>query len=205
MKNPTKLFLLATAISCLAFTKPTPTEPKQINVVIDVSHGGDDTGASSNGVTEKQIVQEIAQKIRDLNKNKNVKIYLTRNSDVFLSLNNRTNIINSIKPDLVISLHLNSSPLETKSGVEMYVCENELYSKSNEMAVKLNSKFAKNNNLKTKEIKNADFFLLKNSEAPALIVELGYLTNESDKKYLTEEVEQTKLASTILEFITELE
>ena len=190
----------------LAFIKPNIAEPKQIHVVIDAAHGGSDFGATSNGITEKQIVEQITHKIYALNKNKNAVIHLTRSSDVTVTLNDRTKIINELKPDLVLSLHVNANVFKHKSGMEMYVSkESKTYEKANTIAEKLNAKLAKSNNLKTTEIKNANFFMLKKSEVPAVIIELGYITNESDRKQLTEDQEQDKIAATIVEFISELE
>ncbi|HLF53448.1 N-acetylmuramoyl-L-alanine amidase [Flavobacterium sp.] len=204
MKNTTKLFLALTALISFAFVKPKFIEPKQINVVIDASHGGYDSGAKVGGFTEKQIVEQITHKIYALNKNKNVVIHLTRSSDTFVSLVERTNTINALKPDLVLSLHVNSNSNKNKSGMEMYVAnENKSSEMSLAFAGKLYDKFI-NNNLKVNEIKNAKFYILKKSEVPAVLVELGYLSNESDSKYLTDEKEQNRLAETIIDFISEL-
>jgi len=206
MKNTTKLFLLLTAIISFAFVTPNHSEPKQINVVIDAAHGGYDFGAISNTVNEKQIVEQIANKIKSLNKNKNVVIHFTRNSDELVTLQERTQIINTTNPDLVLSLHLNSSPNTKKSGVEFFVANKDLalYEKSNDLAIKLSSEFSKNSTLTIGRIRNAPFYILKNATAPTVLVELGYLSNEEDKKYLTNEKEQDKIAENILEFVSGL-
>lgn len=206
MKNTTKLFLFLTAIVSFAFVNPKLSELKQINVVIDAAHGGYDYGAISNTVNEKQIVDQIANKIKALNKNKNVVIHFTRNSDVFVPLQERTQIINTIKPDLVLSLHVNSNKNPEKSGVEFFVANKEVsvYEKSNDLALKLSSEFTKNNSLTIGEIKNAPFYILKNATAPTVIIELGYLSNENDKKYLTNDTEQDKIAENILQFVSDL-
>ena len=205
MKNTTKLFLLLTAIVSFAFVNPKLSEPKQINVVIDAAHGGDDFGATSNSINEKQIVEQIANKIKALNKNENVVIHFTRSSDVFVPLQERSNIANTIKPDLVLSLHVNSSKNQDKSGVEFFVYkDSKWYEESNNLAVKLSSEFAKNNSLTIGEIKNAPFYILKYATTPTVLVELGYLSNENDKKYLTDDKEQNKIAENILEFVSGL-
>ena len=203
MKNTTKLFLLLTAIVSFAFVNPKLSEPKQINVVIDAAHGGYDFGATSNSINEKQIVEQIANKIKALNKNENVVIHFTRSSDVFVPLQERSNIANTIKPDLVLSLHVNSSKNQDKSGVEFFVYkDSKWYEESNNLAVKLSSEFAKNNSLTIGEIKNAPFYILKYATTPTVLVELGYLSNENDKKYLTDDKEQNKIAENILEFVS---
>lgn len=205
MKNTTKLFLLLTATISFAFVNPNHSEPKQINVVIDAAHGGYDFGAISNTVNEKQIVEQIANKIKSLNKNKNVVIHFTRSSDVFVPLQERTDIANTIKPDLILSLHVNSSTNQDKSGVEFFVYKNsKLYEESNNFAVKLSTEMSKNNSFKIGEIKNAPYFIIKNATVPAVIIELGYLSNPKDKKNLTDEKEQDKIAESILEFVSGL-
>ena len=205
MKSTTKLFLLLTAIVSFAFVNPKLSEPKQINVVIDAAHGGYDFGATSNSINEKQIVEQIANKIKALNKNENVWIQCTRTSDVFVPLQERSNIANTIKPDLVLSLHVNSSKNQDKSGVEFFVYkDSKWYEESNNLAVKLSSKYTKNNTLTIGEIKNAPFYILKYATTPTVLVELGYLSNENDKKYLTDDKEQNKIAENILEFVSGL-
>lgn len=205
MKTTTKLFLLLTAIVSFAFVNPNHSEPKQINVVIDAAHGGYDFGVISNTINEKQIVEQIANKIKSLNKDKNVVIHFTRSSDVFVPLQERTDIANTIKPDLVLSLHVNSSKNQDKSGVEFFVYkDSKLYEESNNFAVKLSAEMSKNNSFKMGEIKNAPYFIIKNTTVPAVIIELGYLSNEKDKKNLTDEKEQDKIAESILEFVSGL-
>ena len=206
MKKPTQLFLLLTAIISFAFVNPKPSEPRQINVMIDAAHGGNDFGAVSNTINEKQIVEQIANKIKSLNKNKNVVIHFTRNSDELLTLQERTQIINTTNPDLVLSLHVNSSPDTKKSGVEFFVANKDLalYEKSNDLAIKLSSEFSKNSTLTIGKISNAPFYILKNATAPTVLIELGYLSNENDKEYLTNEKEQDKIAENILEFVSGL-
>jgi N-acetylmuramoyl-L-alanine amidase len=203
MKNTTKLFLILTAITSFAFIKPLPSEPKKIIVVIDAGHGGDDFGVTSNAISEKQIVEQVTNKIKS--SNKNVEIHFTRNDDKSLSLQDRTDFINMLKPDLVLSLHVNASLNNKTSGLEFFVAkETEFFEKSTIMATQLNDKFLKNTNFKVSGVKSGPFYILKKSDVPAVIVELGYLTNENDKKYLIDDQEQNKIAKSISEFISEM-
>jgi N-acetylmuramoyl-L-alanine amidase len=203
MKNTTKAFLFLITIVSFSFISPKPLEPKKINIVIDAGHGGNDFGVTSNSITEKQIVEQITNKIKS--SNSNVVIHLTRYDDQFLSLEERTDFINTIKPDLVLSLHVNSSLNTTTSGLEFYVAkETEFFEKSSEIAGQLNEKFSESTNLKMLGVKTGPFYILKKSEVPAVIIELGYLTNENDKKYLIDDKEQNKMAKSISEFISAL-
>lgn len=203
MKNYAKFLIVTAAIASFAFISP-KNEPRQINIVIDAGHGGKDFGATHENITEKEIVRQITNKIKALNGNKNVNIHITRTSDEFMELSQRTDFINKIKPDLTLSLHVNGFKNGNKSGVEIYVAK-ENNGKSTEFAQKLSEKFVKNHNFKVSEIKKAPYFILKNSEVPALIVELGFISNANDRIYLTDDNEQNRIASTILEFIAEME
>ena len=205
MKKSIPLFLACGTLVSFAFVKPIPKTTKQINVVIDAGHGGTDFGATSSSGTEKLIVEQITKKIKSLNKNENVIVHLTRNEDKNLSLSYRATIINTIKPDLVLSLHVNKSANVAKSGMEFYVAnESVACEKSAVIANALCTKFMQNNNLPSSAVKKAPFFILKKSVVPAIVVELGYLSNLTDRAYLMNEKEQDKIASTILSFVSEL-
>jgi len=167
-------------------------------IVIDVSHGGKDSGATVNGFNEKEIALNIASKIKELNKNSNVEIILTRDSDKFLSLNKRAEQINNLKPDFVISLHANATKNEKESGKQIFVSDkNKQKEKSGSLALELFYSF----NDRNVEIKKADFYLLKNVEYPIALVELGYLSNKYDREILTTKKGQSELAESILSVI----
>lgn len=205
MNKSIPLFLACATLVSFAFVKPITKTTKQINVVIDAGHGGNDFGATSSSGTEKLIVEQITTKIKFLNKNENVIVHLTRNEDKYISLSDRTAIINNIKPDLVLSLHVNQSANLAKSGMEFYVANESVASeKSAVIANALRTKFSQNNMLKSSEVKKAPFFILKKSVVPAIVIELGYLSNLTDRAHLMDEKEQDKIASTILSFVSEL-
>jgi N-acetylmuramoyl-L-alanine amidase len=205
MKKTAAFSLVAIALISFAFINPNANESKPITVVIDAGHGGSDLGANSDGNFEKIIVSQIAEKVKSLNENKNITILLTRSSDELITLEKRTEYINSVKPDLVLSLHINANPNNEKSGVESYVSDkSSFYEKSNAIANQLNASLAKNNSLKVSKTKLAPFHILKKSEAPAVLVELGYLTNTKDRKYLTDETEQNAIAKNINSFLSDL-
>ncbi len=92
-------------------------------IVLDPGHGGHDPGAvGTNGLYEKDIVLDIALKVRTiLSKNKNFRILMTRDKDVFIPLVERTAFANSKNADLFISIHANASPKKTARGVETYL------------------------------------------------------------------------------------
>ena len=193
MKRTTQLLGIAILLLAFAFT---PTAKKI--VVIDVGHGGNDPGAQVGSALEKEIVMSIARKIQVLNTNTNIEIILSRDQDQFKSLSERTQFINSLNPDLVISLHAGISNNPQLSGTDIFI-SNQNIKKNQSGALALNLLYSINS--EKVEIKKADFYVLKNSLAPAALVELGLLSNNEDRAYLTSEAGQKELAQSILNAI----
>ncbi|MTH15093.1 M56/M15 family metallopeptidase [Flavobacterium sp. LC2016-01] len=180
--------------------KPLPLGSKK-TIVIDAGHGGEDVGAQIGAEQEKKIVESIAKKISVLNGKDEIEIILLRNDDSFVELSERVAKINKINPSLVISLHVNSSQNLNTNGVNAYVSKkNAFYEKSKESAENLVDKIS-NEKLAKGEVKDANYYVLKNSKCPALIVEIGYLSNENDRNYLVSENGQNEIANKIVEFI----
>lgn len=204
MKKAVKLFLILISLTGLAFVSPTDKAHKQINVVIDAGHGGFDSGAIVNHVSEKQIVDRIITKIQTFNKNKNIVIHFTRSEDKFIPLKDRTDFINTIRPDLVLSLHVNASANPNTSGLEFYVSkDSKSYEKSTVIAEKFQTKFT-TSNWKVNKIKTANYHILQKSEVPAVLMEIGYLSNKKDQKLMENNTEQNQIAKKIIACIAEL-
>ena len=204
MKNAFKILAVLTVLfSIYAFT--THNKPETIKVVIDAGHGGDDFGATHGNHSEKNIVSQISGKINALNKNTNVEIYFTRTNDSNLTLEKRTKIINEIHPDLFLSLHVNNNKKDTSYGIESFIAKESIYSEASlAFAEELTSKLSKATNLNLRSTQKAPFYILKNSNCPGLILELGFLSNENDRNYVTNEQNQEVIAKTILEFISQI-
>lgn len=170
-------------------------------IVIDAGHGGKDTGAEIDGELESKIVESIAKKISLLNTSEEIEIILLRGEDNFIELSERVNKINKIKPDLLISLHINSSKDTQDNGVNAYIYkQNDFYEKSLENAKSLINKIS-NDNLDKGEVKEASLVIIKNSKCPAVLLELGYLTNENDKTYIVSESGKNEIANKIFQFL----
>lgn len=92
-------------------------------VVIDPGHGGHDPGAiGQGGLKEKDVVLDIAMKVREiLSREPSLEVYLTRDNDIFIPLEERTAIARKKEADLFISIHANASPNRAARGVETYL------------------------------------------------------------------------------------
>jgi len=187
--------LLALSLASTAILSFTPVSKKII--VIDAGHGGNDLGANKNGILEKDLVLKIAQEIKKANdKDGKYEIVLTRDNDIYATLSERTAQINKLNPEMVISLHVNSTPeADTpKSGHEIFVQSN---AESKSLAEKLSKKLGECN------IKEQNLHILKNSKSPALLVELGYINNTQEREYLNSSDGQREIAQKFANFINE--
>lgn len=204
MKNAFKILAVAAVAICFAFAMPAK-ESKVFNVVIDAAHGGKDFGAVHEGIMEKDIVRQVAGKLKDFNDDTEIKLHFVALPDEFVSLEERVNTINSLKADLVISIHVNSVAKSDASGMEFFVTDKPAHSaKSTELAEKLSEKFKGDDNFKVRKIAQAPFYILKNVNAPAVMFQIGFLTNEQDRAYMTNEQTQNTIAKKIIDFIKEV-
>lgn len=200
MKNKTKFLAVLGVFAIIISFSFSSLNTKKI-IVIDAGHGGEDFGAQIDGVQEKKIVESIAKKISQLNSKGDAEIILLREDDSFIELNERVSKVNKINPNLLISIHINASKNLNENGINAYVSkENDYYKKSTKIAKDLVEKIS-NEKLAKGEVKDSNLLLAKKSKCPALVLEVGYLSNEKDRNYISSENGQNEIANKIYEFI----
>ncbi|WNM62901.1 N-acetylmuramoyl-L-alanine amidase family protein [Candidatus Nitrospira neomarina] len=103
-------------------TPPPPVIKKDLVIVIDPGHGGKDPGAlGRKGTREKDVVLHVANHLRDLlAKESSTKVFMTRETDVFIELEDRATFANTHKADLFVSIHINSHSQSSVKGLEFY-------------------------------------------------------------------------------------
>lgn len=196
------LVILVVVLSVFGTLSFTSKSEKKI-IVIDAGHGGNDFGSQKNGVSEKQIVENIANKIMAFNANsETIKIVLLRENDNNVSLENRVCSINAINPAMLLSLHVNMSKNEDSNGVNAFVSKkNKSYAGSFENANYLLESLS-GQNLKKGTVQNANFYVLRNTTCPAVLLEIGYLSNDNDFCYITNQNGQKEIAKKIYSFLS---
>lgn len=186
--------------------KPTPSVnllDKTITVVIDAGHGESEPGAkAADGTKESDLTLQVAQKIKQLNKNDRIHIVLTRNTKETVDLRKRSDISNAQNPDLFISLHANASEKDNdESGFEVYISKKNLthYAENKILGATLLNYFM-NIYKTTSEIQQQEqgIWVLDNSKCPSALVEFGYLTNKQDLAFMKDPSNQNKIAESIL-------
>lgn len=187
--------LVALALFSATFLSFTPLNKKYI--VIDAGHGGNDMGSVHGNVSEKDIVLNIAKEIQKINETQNkYEIILTRDSDDFKTLADRTTRITELNPEIVISLHVNSNPQKetVNEGQEVFIQNTE---GSKKLAEKISKKFD------VRKIMERDLHILRETKSPTVLVELGFINNTQDREYITSEKGQKEMAQKFIEIINE--
>ena len=171
---------------------------KNKTIVIDPGHGGNDTGAQRHGVLEKNLTLEIALKVREILREKGLtNIIMTRSTDKTLTLSDRVDIANSNNADIYISIHINSSVKSEINGIETHYYSDSGYYLAKVMHKQLMSNVVAND----RGLFKSKFYVINHTEAPAVLLELGFISNEKERNLLMSKQRQTNSAQAIADGI----
>ncbi len=167
--------------------KPTPTPPttptsssalRGKTIVVDAGHGGVDPGASGRSFKEKALALNSANSLASLLRRNGARVIMTRTSDVYLSLSARVNISHAYNPDAFVSLHYNSFN-SMSSGVETFYYS---YAKESGMANYVQRGLVASTGMKNRGARFGNYHVLRENRRPAILVELGFLSNPAEEK-----------------------
>ena len=188
MKKSVKILLIVALLVILVIVILIIKSNHKIVVCIDAGHGGDDVGAILDKRYEKDDTFEIAKLVKKYLKKQNVKVIMTRKKDKSVSLEERCKIANNKKADFFVSIHRNSA--KTGNGIEIWCNSNkkeEDINLANTILEKLqNTEIQKNRGVKYGTIngEDSDYYVLKNTNMPSCLIELGFITDERDNQLL---------------------
>ncbi len=216
-------------------------------VVIDPGHGGNDPGAVSAGVREKDIVLDVSLRLGKMISNAypGVNVIYTRSKDVFIPLHARASVAVRNKADLFISMHANwvsqtsvrgtetftlglhrsqdnlevakkensvilleedystnyegFNPNETESYIMFENMQSEYQSQSISLAAHIQDEFTGTLKLPDRGVKQAGFLVLRQITMPGVLVEIGFISNPTERKFLTSEAGKSKVAASLFE------
>ena len=171
-------------------------------IVIDAGHGGHDPGkVGVNDALEKDINLQIAQKVKAHLEKNGLQVIMTREDDVMEDtkledMKKRVALINEIKPAITVSIHQNSYSDSSVKGAQVFYYVNS--DVSQEAARLMQEELRKVDTSNTRQIKSySDFYMLKKTEVPTIIVECGFLSNPREAEKLTSEEYQEQMAQAI--------
>jgi N-acetylmuramoyl-L-alanine amidase len=176
---------------------------KHFTLVLDAGHGGNDAGATAGQYTEKELSLALVNKVRRLAISKGMEVKLTRDKDVNLLLKDRA----LVQGDLLLSLHVTADANPGKNGIQILSTRpgnNPKRSRQiDQVVTQLYQNLNKLQGIKTANLNNevTGLYLLKNSIAPSVLLELGYISNSADLNFLTNPEQQDELAASILQSV----
>ncbi|MCF6408625.1 SH3 domain-containing protein [Pseudalkalibacillus salsuginis] len=152
-------------------------------IVLDSGHGGYDGGAVgiTYGTIERDLNLSVAKTVSSKLQAAGAKVVMTRNDHQFVSLPFRVYLSHSNSADAFISLHFNSSIFPSAKGINSFY-----YSKSKDapLASSLQDELVRQTGLSNRGVAHGDFQVLRNNRQPAVLLELGFLSNSQEEHYL---------------------
>lgn len=150
-------------------------------IVLDAGHGGTDPGAVGNGIYEKNIVLDSVARTAALLKAQGATVVLSRPDDVFKTLDQRVTFANNSGAHLFISFHANAGA-SSASGIETWHSVNKAsnVSQGRELAYDIQNRMIAATGAVNRGVKSGDFYVIKYTKMPSVLLELGFITNASD-------------------------
>lgn len=182
------------------------------DVILDVGHGGIDSGTMVGKYEEKDMNLAIAKKTYKSLQKRGYRVIINRTEDYALSDDNkwsyggrhrkdlaqRSGLANTIKPSMMLSLHINWSK---KSGTRGPLVIYQNQSESILLASLLQDSLNKVYGTEWLPVLGKKYHVIKYTKCPTVIVELGFLSNKSDRKLLNDSHHQSKLAKAITQAV----
>lgn len=170
MKSPGSLF----AILLTAFFFIAAAPAQALTVVVDAGHGGIDRGgAPGQRVPEKPYTLDVAQRLAATLRTNGMRVILTRDGDYFVGLRQRCDIANAQSNAIFVSIHFNGAPRSAADGIETYYYSGQ----SASLAASVHKRVLAATGLEDRHVRRRGFFVIRRTNIPAVLVELGFLSN----------------------------
>ena len=183
-------------------------------VYLDAGHGGYDPGASYFGISEKSLTLAIQSRVKAKLEAEGYQVVTTRTSDTYVDLTDRSRAANASESDIFVSIHINASGSSAAQGIETYYYQpyaeypsriNATYhanptrlSMSDTLANAIQSSLINATGAQNQGVKRQTFAILRETTAPAVLLELGFLSNPQEAARLNTSAYQETLANAIV-------
>jgi len=169
-------------------------ERRKAVIMLDAGHGGSDTGAIGvTGVYEKDITLPVTLALADSLRNLGYEVELTRDTDRFASLGERADRANELLPMIFVSIHANSIEDPAFSGVMTFHFNGA--SEASALADSIQRQLLASTGAVDRGVRTANFFVLRETVVPAVLVEIGFLTNALEEQKLRDPFYQKRIVN----------
>ena len=174
-------------------------------IIIDPGHGGKDVGTISGTNYEKTITLKVSTLVKNKLEAAGAKVMMTRTGDTFPTLQDRVDFTNTNYGEIFVSIHVNSAQNTAAQGTETYysVTTGDMYQEDMDLAKFVNNQIVNNLNMKNRDIKEQKYYVIANTIIPAILVELGFLSNSEDRAKLTDDQYIELFAESVFKGISE--
>lgn len=195
----------------------TPVKLGMKTIMVDAGHGGSDPGAINGSHKEKVYTLQIAKRLQTQLEKLGFRVIMTRTGDTYPTLQERAALCKKYKPDLYISIHCNSSTSKTPAGIETYRAvpvggtetkgskvktekqsANEFDANSSRLAYEVQKGMLAATGGTDRGTRHQAIYVIGNASCPAVLVEVGYLSNDAEVKKIASPDYQNKIVSGIL-------
>ncbi len=164
-------------------------------IIIDAGHGGTDYGAIRGDINEKDITLDVAKKVQKELAKLGHKVIMTRTGDDYVSLQDRVELSEKQKGEIFVSIHVNSSVKPEIEGIETHYYHPE----SMGLAQSVHEALISNLKPFDRGLFKSKFYVINHTEIPAVLCEIGFISNEEEQKLLTTEKRKQETAKAIVE------
>lgn len=191
-------------------------------VVVDAGHGGTDGGTQGFGVLEKECSLSIADRVEKQLRNRGIRTRMTRSDDKYVELTERSAVANRNGASVFVSIHLNADATSDETaGVETYYCSRKRLgdlvklrdrfeiapghafkdARSEWLARMVQRAVCAATGAPDRRARDSNYLVVMHAECPAVLVECGYLTNETESGRLATATYQEKVATAVAESV----
>jgi N-acetylmuramoyl-L-alanine amidase len=148
-------------------------------IVIDAGHGGHDRGGGpGQRIPEKPYTLDVAIRLQAVLSASGYRTVMTRSGDYFIGLGGRCAVANKERDAIFVSIHFNSAPREGANGIETYYYT----SRSGKLAATVHREVVRTAGTEDRRVRKRGFYVVRNTRIPAILCELGFLTNGYESK-----------------------
>ncbi len=149
-------------------------------IFLDPGHGGNDSGAVTGNDQEKTLALQISNKLKSELESLGAEVISSRTNDRYVALGERVNMANNTNADIFVSIHLNSFSDPNVSGTEAFYNTVHAPKNSKQLASSIQNRLVSELNLRDRNVKNANFEVIRYTKMPSSLVEIGFMTNAQD-------------------------
>lgn len=150
---------------------------RSLRVILDPGHGGRDRGAVWGGVRESDLNMRVASRAESYLKARGYTVFMTRRSDVFVSLSRRAQISNQYSNSIFISIHFNATKYTSVRGAETFYAG----SRGRYLAQCIQKEMVSKLKVTNRGICYRQYSVLRQTTSPAVLVECGFISNSSER------------------------